>query len=441
MRKLAVTRPVFPGDLDKFGEAAIAQRMEHFGQMTRRARNGLLFARRSGWPFHPVDGARDGRRGHPPWSEPREREVRIWRAVGVWALCVLAVSSLIHAQPPQPSFAERVAAIRTSSSVPAVGGVTFSSASIGAVAASGVRKLGDPTEVTPADLWHIGSITKSFTSALIARRVERGELNLDAILGELLGPARAQKFAGATLKNVLSHRAGLPANPLGPAFNAIYQSGEPMPSIRKRVIDLALAAEPLSAPGTAFFYSNIDYILAGSIMEEKSGKAWEQIVREEILTPMKLTSAGFGAPGTVGALTQPRGHRGQGSSQTPIEPGMFADNPPVFGPAGTMHMSIADLARWGQEHLRGERGQDGVLKAATFKLLHTPPAGEYALGWVSRTRNGQRVIWHNGSNTLWFAILAFNADADKGVVLVTNGVNAAAAMEALAFELVTAGAR
>jgi CubicO group peptidase (beta-lactamase class C family) len=295
--------------------------------------------------------------------------------------------------------------------------------------------------VTPADLWHIGSITKSFTSALVALRVERGELKMDATLGELLGPARAQKFAPATLKDVLSHRAGLPANPVGAGLIAIYQSGDPLPTIRRRVLDLALASEPLSTPGAGFLYSNIGYILLGSILEEKSGKAWEEIVRDEILAPMKLTSAGFGAPGTAGAVTQPRGHLAKGGVLTPVEPPL-ADNPPVFGSAGRLHMSIADLARWGQEHLRGERGRDGLVKAATFKLLHTPPAGDYAMGWVSQMKGDQRVIWHNGSNTLWYAIVAFNAAADKGVALISNGsMTARAGLDALAFGVVTEGTR
>ena len=366
--------------------------------------------------------------------------MRIRHAVGAAVLCAVAVSSLTHAQSPLPALTERIGALRTSANLPALGGVTFNSSSVGAVAVSGVRTLGDPTEVTTADLWHIGSITKSFTSTLIAQRVERGDLTLDATLGEVLGPGRAQKFAGATLKDVMSHRAGLPPNPVGAGLIAIYQSGDPMPSIRRRVVDLALATDPVNAPGAGFRYSNIDYILLGSILEEKSGQAWEAIVRDEILAPMKLTTAGFGAPGTAGVVTQPRGHRAQGKVLIAVEPGVFADNPPVFGPAGTMHMSIADLARWGQEHLRGERGQDGLLKAATFRLLHNPPAGDYALGWVSETRGDQRVIWHNGSNTMWYAMVAFNAAADKGVVLVTNGsINARVGLDALAFELVTAG--
>jgi CubicO group peptidase (beta-lactamase class C family) len=359
----------------------------------------------------------------------------------VAAVAALAATSFIYAQAPEPSFAERVATLRTTSNVPAVGGVTFTSSSIGAVAVSGVRKLGDPAEVAVGDQWHIGSLTKSFTSAMIAKRVERGELKWDATLRELLEPGRALRFAGATLTNVLSHRAGLPPNPVG-AGNAIYQSADPMPVIRRKVVDLALATEPTYPVGGGYQYSNVDYILLGSILESKTGKSWEELVKAEILTPMKLTSAGFGAPGTAGATTQPRGHRANGASLIPIEPGPFADNPPVFGPAGTLHMSIADLARWGQEHLRGERGQDGMLKAETFKFLHTPPVtpGDYALGWVSQTKNGQRVIWHNGSNTMWYAILAFNPATDKGVVLVTNGsINARAGLDALAFELLTTG--
>jgi D-alanyl-D-alanine carboxypeptidase len=354
-------------------------------------------------------------------------------------ICSLAVSSLIHAQTPPVTFAEKLDALRTSSRLPAVGGVTFTSSSDGTVAVSGLRRLGDPAAVMPADLWHIGSISKSFTSALIAKRIEQGELKLEATLGEVLGPERAQKFAGATLRDVLSHRAGLPANPIGAEYAAIIQSGDPMPSIRRRVVDRALASSPLFAPGAGFLYSNIDYILLGSILEEKSGKVWEAIVREEIMAPLKLNSAGFGAPGTADAVTQPRGHRGLPNNPlTPIEPGPNSDNPAVFGPAGTLHMSIADLARWGQEHLRGERGQDGLLKAATFKLLHTPPAGPYALGWVSELKNNQRVIWHNGSNTMWYAIVAFNPAADKGVALVTNGgITAGDSVNALAFALIT----
>ena len=96
---------------------------------------------------------------------------------------------------------------------------------------------------------------------------------------------------------------------------------------------------------------------------------------------------------------------------------------PGWTPAGRLHMSLADLARWGQEHLRGARGQDGtVLKAATHARLHAPlPGGSYALGWVTEQPTTRRIIWHNGSNTMWYAILMLDPAADRGVVLTTNG--------------------
>ena len=104
-----------------------------------------------------------------------------------------------------------------------------------------------------------------------------------------------------------------------------------------------------------------------------------------------------------------------------------------------MHMSISDIARWGQEHLRGERGNDGLLRATTYKAIHNPPAGaDYAFGWVVQERSGSRVIWHNGSNTMWYAIVAFNPSADRGVVIVTNAANAQSAVNAVAMELITA---
>jgi CubicO group peptidase (beta-lactamase class C family) len=303
------------------------------------------------------------------------------------------------------------------------------------VTAIGVRRLGDETAVSAADLWHIGSITKSFTSLLIARHVERGEMAWTSTLGELLGTSRAGKFAPVTLSQLLSHRAGLPANVPPAVMVAANQGTPPVEVIRQRIIDAALAGEPAAAPGTGFVYSNLGYIIAGAMLEGKTKKSWEDLVRQDVLEPLKLSSAGMGAPGVREVLSHPRGHRRSADGiLTPVEPGPLSDNPPYLGPAGRLHMTVGDLALWGQAHLRGERGQDGIVRADTFKRLHqTEGQAVYAMGWVSRPTANSRVIWHNGSNTLWYAIVAFDAAVDKGVVIVTNGsIGAAQAVDAVA---------
>ena len=64
------------------------------------------------------------------------------------------------------------------------------------------------------------------------------------------------------------------------------------------------------------------------------------------------------------------------------------------------------------------------------------PDATYALGWVVRRDGDRRTIWHNGSNTLWYAIVAFDPDADLGVVIATNGsIAAARAIDAAAAEV------
>lgn len=353
----------------------------------------------------------------------------------VIAVCLGALLALQPLQSQEITLAARLAALRTDAKLPGVGGAMFSSASVSDAIVLGVRKQGDETAATAGDLWHIGSITKSFTSLLIARSVERGEMSWSSTLGDLLGPSRAGKFAPVTLPQLLGHRAGLPAN-VPPAVVGPANQGAPAVDVlRQRIADAVLAAEPAAAPGAAFVYSNLGYIIAGSILESKSKKPWEDLVRDEVLTPLKLASAGHGSPGVRDVIGQPRGHaRNTDGTLRPVEPGPLADNPPYLGPAGRLHMTVADLARWGQEHLRGERGQDGIVRAGTFKRLHQPEGpGPYALGWVVRANAGGRIIWHNGSNTMWYAIVAFDPAADRGVVIVTNGsIGAAQAVDAAA---------
>ncbi|MGE5358905.1 MAG: serine hydrolase domain-containing protein [Bacteroidales bacterium] len=343
------------------------------------------------------------------------------------ALLVLGAAQVTATpqSPParQPTLPARLEAIRAAANLPALAGATFQSSGRPEAAAVGVRRLGDATAVTADDLWHIGSLTKSFTSTLVGVFIERGQLAWTSTLGELLGPEKAGKFAEVTLLDLLTHRAGLPANVSPIMRMALAQSTEPLPAQRKRVLDALLAGEPAAKPGERFLYSNAGYMLLGAVLEAKTGRQWEDLLRAEVLKPLALTSAGFGPPGNKDALTQPRGHRGQPGSLVAVEPGPGADNPAVLGPAGTLHMSVGDAARWGQEHLRGERGQNGLLRAATFLRLHQPPRpdADYACGWVVRRDGGRRVIWHNGSNTMWYIILAFDPDADRGVVLATNG--------------------
>lgn len=315
---------------------------------------------------------------------------------------------------------------RLEGNLPALAALVTTPERVLAQGAIGVRKQGDETQVTFADLWHVGSITKSFTSTLFARLVEGGKLDWDHRLDSVLPEAQDTPYAAVTFAQLLGHTSGLAANP---SFTVLAQSRswqENLPEQRRKVVAEVLALEPESEPGEKFLYSNSGYIVVGAALERLTGSPWEELVREHVLDPLDLLSAGFGSPGVAGKVEQPYGHRytGTKSPPQPINPGPFADNPAMLGPAGTLHMSLADLGVYLAEHLRGENGQGRLLRHQSYQRLHHGVVDDYGAGWVDQRpewADGRRVIWHNGSNTMWYAVIAFVPELDLGFAVVTNG--------------------
>jgi CubicO group peptidase (beta-lactamase class C family) len=166
---------------------------------------------------------------------------------------------------------------------------------------------------------------------------------------------------------------------------------------------------------STFGYANNGFVVAGAMLEAKLDKPWEELVRTHVFTPLKLASAGFGAPGKKGALTQPAGHAFDGKSHLAMRVGEgVSDNPEVLGPAGRIHMSFDDVLAYLAAHVDGHP----FLKAATRQVLHTPPfGGDYAMGWVVRTGGD---LWHNGSNTLWYAEVLLNPASGLAAVAAAN---------------------
>ncbi len=286
-------------------------------------------------------------------------------------------------------------------------------------AVAGVRALGRDTPVEVDDLWHIGSLTKSMTATLAARLVVRGRIRWDSTVGEVFGsglPGLDPRAREITLIQLLSHRAGLPQN-ISAAEIAGLILRHRRASIRTQRLAFANAAlshPPRTRPGSAFAYSNAGYIVAGAMLEAVTGESWERLMAREVFRPLGLTSAGFGPPGTRGRLDQPRGHRVRlTGGLRAIEPGPTADNPPAAGPAGTVHMSLCDLVRYGAAHARMPRD---YLPASAWAVLHRSQGDRYALGWVSRRGR----LWHDGSNTMWYAQIAVWTDRGRAAVVVTN---------------------
>jgi CubicO group peptidase (beta-lactamase class C family) len=292
--------------------------------------------------------------------------------------------------------------IRQKFNLPAMAAAVVTDAGIQYVGAVGVRKRGTEVPVGLDDLWHLGSDGKIMTSTLIARLVERGQLRWDSTLGDVFpefAPRMDPDFRQVTLLELLSHHAGLPAN-----LDLRAYAGEAAPQLRLRAVQEELAKQPESKPGSTYAYSNLGYIIAAAVVEKTTGQPWEKVIAQEVFQPLQMNSAGFGGTGTPGNIDQPWPHTKDGA---PVgENGPAMDNPPVMGPAGRIHCTIQDWARFVQDQLRGARGEPALLEPESYERLQTQPfGGDYALGWivVSRPWGGGKVLNHGGDNTMNFA--------------------------------------
>jgi CubicO group peptidase (beta-lactamase class C family) len=322
--------------------------------------------------------------------------------------------------------------IRDDQGLPALAAVLIHGGKIVETGAVGVRAVGLPDLVTTRDRWHMGSNTKSMTATLASVLVEEGVIDWDTTIAEVFPEVAESIRPGYTdvrLDELLSHTAGLRERMPVPSY-ATRESTMPLPEQRRQWAAQLLALPPETSRGT-HRYSNANYVVAGAMLEAVTGQQWEDLMQQKILTPLGMTSTGFGVPGTVGETPdEPRGHQRVQGKLRALQPDSSADNPPAVGPAGTVHTTLADFARYLAAHLAGARGEGDFVSVETFGKLHSPaPGTNYALGWSVRkhSRAGGRVLSHNGSNGVWYATMWIAPNRDFAILTVTNAGSSAGA--------------
>jgi CubicO group peptidase (beta-lactamase class C family) len=294
------------------------------------------------------------------------------------------------------------------------------------LAAVGKRSTDGHENVTSKDKWHVGSCTKPMTSTLAGILIEQKRLDWTTTIAEVFENWIYEIHSDwhhATLEQLLSHRAGAPAEPPKVLWEQAWKRLGTPTDQRIDFVRGLLAEPPKSVPGTAFQYSNQGYAIAGLMLETCMKRDWEALIAELVFRPLQMDSAGFGAPGSPTMVDEPRGHRDVNGKLEPVEPGPGADNPPAISPAGSVHCSIEDLLKFATSHT----GSCSLVSEETLQRLHhLYTDNEYSLGWivVNRTWSGGNVLNHNGSNTMWFATMWVAPLEGAAFVAATNAAGA-----------------
>ena len=348
-----------------------------------------------------------------------------WLVIAVLSIAFstyLVTSMPLTAAPADGPLASQLEAIRAKNNVPALGAALFTTDGLQEMAVAGFRKRGASVRVTDNDLWHLGSDTKAMTATLAGTFVAEGKLKWDDKVASFFPAIAADipvDMRTITVRQVLSHTAGLKDNLDWASF---ANKGSLMEQ-RRLAVRQALATP--AYPRGPYHYSNTDYVVIAAVLEKISGQPWEKLMQDRLFRPLGITTAGFGGLGTPGQINQPWPHDDKG---TPMPTnGPTIDNPPVMGPAGTVHMTIADWSKFLTDQLRGAAGEKALLPKAIYEAIQSPVAktgqdASYGLGWgiVNRGWGGGKVLQHAGSNTMNYCVAWLAPNKKFGVLATCN---------------------
>jgi len=247
----------------------------------------------------------------------------------------------------------------------------------------------------------LGSITKQFTAMLILQLVEEGKLQLDVPISTYLLDYPKTSGDKITLHHLLTHTAGVPNYTSFPKF---FEETSRDPYIPNDFTSLFKDMELEFAPGERFAYSNSGYFLLGVIIEEVTGKSYEENLKEKIFQPLNMKDTGFDHHNTI-LKNRASGYEKQGDSYSNAP---YLDMSIPYS-AGSLYSTVEDLYLWDRALTANT-----LLSKKNTELLFASHiksgSGTYGYGWgVNKMANGTSkdslvVIGHgggiNGFNTL-----------------------------------------
>jgi len=379
--------------------------------------------------------------GSRRWTSSRDRNVaRLSRSVAIRIAVLFGLLTITAAFAQRVDVSADLAKFTGQGKVPGLVAAAVHNGEIIAAGATGVRKCGDPTPVTFDDKFHLGSCTKSMTGSLAAMLVKEGKIKWQTTVAEVFPEMSIHPgFRSATLLQFASNSAGVPHEVPHEIWKmADRDRNKPESEVRLEFIRGLLSSPPAYPPGTQNVYSNGGFTIAGAMLEKLSGRPYAELIRERLFKPLHLDSAGFGAPASAGKIDQPYGHVLRGGAVIAIHPGPADDNPPAITPAGRVHLSILDFARYANFHLG--LAERAPLDRAELEFLHSPvaPSDEYGVGWrrVQRSWAGGYALTHNGTNTMNYAVMWLAPDRKFAAVAACNidsGLGARACDEAVSY--------
>lgn len=217
----------------------------------------------------------------------------------------------------------------------------------------GDANLEGPVPWTVETPYPIGSVSKTFTTAILMQLAEEGVLTLDDPIEDWVTTVWAGE--GLTLRHLMQHTSGIVS------YNYVGSMDKTRSWTPQELVDWAAqeGADLLFAPGSTWEYSNTNFVLLGMTIEAATGRSFETELQERLLDPVGLNHTWMATENPPDLV---RGYIGD-----PLVDSTDTDHPTIGWAAGGIISTPAEAAAWGAALFRG-----GLLSPATLTEMTTP---------------------------------------------------------------------
>jgi CubicO group peptidase (beta-lactamase class C family) len=288
--------------------------------------------------------------------------------------------------------------------------------------AVGVADRKSGRRAAPGTLYRIGSVTKPITATLLLVLRDQGKLRLDDpaalyLPGGAKLPGDPRGAPAITLRHLATHGSGLPRIPV----NLRPKGGDVYGGYTFEALIDGLSRTALDAPiGARYAYSNLGYGILGAALERAGGAPYEALLEKLVLEPAGMRRSAVTVSEAMRDLLAVGYEKDDPMKEAPVwDLGCLA-------PGGGLVSSVEDLARLVALQLQARRAGDGPLRSGT--LLESQIVQRVAddwsvgvgLGWHVRHEDMGDVVFHSGEVAGFYSFVAFLANADVGVIALTN---------------------
>lgn len=264
-------------------------------------------------------------------------------------------------------------------------------------------------------LYEIGSITKTFTAALVLDLAKDGRVSLDDTLG---GWVRDFPHGGGvTIRHLLQHTSGLYNYAENPEYVPALRSD--LRRVWKPEDSYRYMQQPYFLPGAGWHYSNANYLLLGDVIERVTGRAFGDVLHDRLLEPLELHHTFYAAGGqvpleTAHAFLDINGD-GDPEDLTALTPTTSFIT--AAGTAGAIVATAEDLAHWAHELYRGRVVQGAWFDAMT-QWIERGDGMQYGLGVIRMSPDGRVWLGHKGNSVGYSAAVWHDTVADVTIAVV-----------------------